>query len=68
MRRVERGGLARAGEAGAVGRSRGADVSGHDRPVTSISSGGLQALAIDREPDWVVLIRRYTPEEAGGDD
>ncbi len=43
-------------------------MSGHDRPVTSISSGGLQALAIDREPDWVVLIRRYTPEEAGGDD
>jgi hypothetical protein len=30
--------------------------------------GGLPALAIDREPGWVVLIRRYTLEEAGGGD
>jgi hypothetical protein len=43
-------------------------VSSHGGPATPISSGGLQALAIDREPGWVVLIRRYTPEEAGGDD
>jgi hypothetical protein len=43
-------------------------VSSHDRPVTPISSGGLQDLALDREPGWVVLIRRYTSEEAGGDD
>lgn len=43
-------------------------MSSHDRPVTPASLGGLQAFAIDREPGWVVLIQRYTLEEAGGGD